>query len=50
VNWLSAVEAMSASVLSPQTKAPEWFDLARVPAAKLKLPAAVVLKPPGTVA
>jgi hypothetical protein len=49
-NWFVPVEAKSAFSLSAQTKLPSCTALALRPAARLKRPAAMFPKPPGTVA
>src|SRR5215203_5037812 len=48
-NWLLAVEGKSSAVESAHTNAPWWVALACLPAARLKLPPALLLLPPGTV-
>src|SRR5438046_2606759 len=48
-NWLFAVEGKSKALESAHTRLPWWLALAWRPAARLKLPFAVLLLPPGTV-
>ena len=49
-NWLSPLEFLSASLLSPKTTLPGWVARARRPTAKEFSPLAMLLRPPGTVA
>src|SRR5258708_5077387 len=48
-NWLATVVEIAVLVESAQINAPSWTAWAFWPAAKLKLPLAELLKPPGTV-